>query len=296
MNRKFLSFVIISFGLSLWGCGQAVTPADQNNISEFNHIIGGEKVLPSSKFADRVLYLALGVKIQKTQNMISLSQTSQCTAFAIAPNIVLTAAHCVQKQLTEEIFVVLSNNPKQDHLDLNKWFQAEKIVIHSRYDETAKLINLADPIYDIAIIKLKKSLPEKHLSLIATQKNLSNPTRLTLAGYGLRTNEETDTSQLLGELFFISKEPESFSIDTDTILINQKDGHGICSGDSGSPAYVFDPIRNEHFVIGILSSYNCEVSPDGQKKVQKKCIGVARHSSIITSDITTWLHDMAIKL
>jgi V8-like Glu-specific endopeptidase len=290
--------VLFAFGLVACAKSDQILSngPDHGNFPQQN-ILGGEKVLPTSKFSSSVLFLSLGVKIEKSAKGISVSQKTQCTAFAISPKIILTAAHCVTGLRADEIYVVLGNNPMKVALDLTLWYEAEKVVSHSGYDPDAKLYDIKAPINDIAVIKLKNSLDQKHVSEIAEEKNL--PKNLTmkpdllLAGYGLRSNEDAkmNDGQHIGELHAITKKAELFSANDPTILIDQYDAKGICSGDSGSAAYIYDSVAKEHYVVGILNGYTWDVDPAAKAagKPHPKCVGTARYTSIITPEISHWL-------
>lgn len=291
-SKKLFNHLVILqlvFSLSfILGCADQSRKNYEESF-ETNQILGGEKVEASMQFADRVLYLAIGAKVQKTPGGgMTVSHTSQCTAFAISPTVIITAAHCVKDQKAEEVFVVLGTQPKKEKLNFNNWFQAASLITHPQYNSSIKIIDMKQASYDIAVIKLKKPLNAKHVSPIAKYENLSEHMGFTMLGYGLRDNADqlTDqqTKKALGELYFIVKTAEPFSENDFTILVDQKDGLGICSGDSGSPGYVYDSNTNKFYVAGILSGYAWT------EGVQKKCVGIARYSSIIQPEIIKWIN------
>ncbi|MGZ5279639.1 MAG: trypsin-like serine protease, partial [Pseudobdellovibrionaceae bacterium] len=100
------NFSLILFtGLLLGACAKSSHSAViQKSIeSSTQSVIGGDKVAGTSSVASKVLYLAYGVKIGKTPQSTTVGWGGHCTAAAISPRVILTAAHCVDKKDSKEI-------------------------------------------------------------------------------------------------------------------------------------------------------------------------------------------------
>ena len=134
---------------------------------------------------------------------------------------------------------------------------------------------------------------KNNISQLAKNENLSSTISFTMIGYGLRSANESLTAEqkkmLNGELFALTKKAESFTDQDPDIFIDQKDGQGICSGDSGGPGYVYDAQTDEFFVAGVLSGWAPSPAPQPIVVVNKNCTGIARYSNLMQNSIKEWI-------
>lgn len=309
-HKTFWLLPLVCFALNTIGCADSFQGSmynDEDVVSENTQILGGDAVNAKSKYSQKVLFLALGVKIIKTPN----SQTaavyrSHCTAVAISAKILLTAAHCVKNLTADETYLVLSTTPKKQNYDTNRWIKAQTIKVHENFSFKNQLRN-SENLYDIALIRLTKPIDSKHLSLLAATKELDvankNNADGIMIGYGLRNNNPEistfEKRENSADLFYVRKKLPLLNSNNSTFLIDQRDGVGICSGDSGGPLLTYDETKKDFIVIGILSGYSWLTTETDSVKpspIQKICLGDAVYSNITFDSYKKWINETALSL
>ncbi|KAM4757095.1 mast cell protease 1A-like [Cyanocitta cristata] len=132
-------------------------------------IIGGREVKPHSR-----PYMAY-LKIQ------TRSQTSSCGGFLIRPDAVLSAAHCVDKEGTMRVTVILGAHNISDRERSQQKIRVGQWVIHPNYHR----VSLKN---DIVLLKLKpKARINKYvqpLSLPRSNERVRVGTKCMVAGWG----------------------------------------------------------------------------------------------------------------
>lgn len=295
-------FVILVLGASnsFFGCAENRSQIYSDAIEESKHqeILNGFEVTDQNPISKKVLYLATGAKLLKTPNGgFKASQTGQCSASAISPQIILTAAHCLKAmnpkddQTTNSIYIVLGTKPWKSKFNPKFWFAAEKIVIHPKYK---KSITGGSP-DDLALIKLKSPLPTDYVTDLADAKDLQSSMAFIMAGFGLRNNmnglSDFEKLQNIGELFQTSKLITNYDPNNLTIEIDQRDQKGICTGDSGGPGLILNSVTKKYTTIGVLSAYrwteNEQQILDTQNKID--CLGYAVYTNVMNPEYYEWI-------
>ena len=196
--------------------------------------------------------------------------SNYCSGTLIAPNIVLTAAHCVSD--TEEI-------------PMNKLFNDGRIVVVVGSDVSDSIIYTATRLsvhpkfnfeffeHDLAILWLEHEVPTEYATPIPILENSevilshkSNHERFETVGYGI-DDDDVDGVRLrtegviydycyIGEKF-CTVDAYSISIPEGALLQNLEKG-GPCIGDSGGPLLV--DIDGQKHVMAVISygDANCE--------------------------------------
>lgn len=210
-------------------------------------IVGGvtaNESLPSYLTAlDRAAIQSHTVVILNTQTP---GVHSRCTGTLIAANVVLTAAHCVPKNLNN-IFVV----PSIYEFSVASRLKAVNSIVHEKYN-SFNVPQLNQPNWDIALIRFEGNLPPEYKPTVWMSSFTPNIDRfwLYVAGYGKSADKKDDT----GELRFsrVTIEQALFNINQSFLQGNQNNGEGICNGDSGGPAFI--KIQDRFYVLGITSA------------------------------------------
>jgi|SRR5579875_607104 hypothetical protein len=173
---------------------------------------------------------------------------SYCSASVIAPDIVLTAAHCVSSPSHTQVFY-----RGQDDLIL---FDVESLAIHPDYTPNLGERDLAS--IDLALLRLSRPLPPffKPVELTDSfQVKAGQPLRI--AGYGIASEVAREPPGLLrtGILSVIGPLSPLF------VKLKDPEGRGLggCTGDSGAPIFAIGSLRLVAVAIRAkgINGYSC---------------------------------------
>jgi secreted trypsin-like serine protease len=192
--------------------------------------------------------------------LVSLGQDEWlCTGTLIAPQLVVTAGHCVKDEYSDELatsVLVIAGAADIDNAEAGQVYEAARFVAHPRAlhgDETDDPTGLGAD-YDIAIVQTKSKVtqvtPVQVPAMATLDAVLPEGAELVIAGYGTRViDEKTGLSDQDGEHYvglqhFVRRSQSEFlagsSTDADT-----------CPGDSGGPAYLM--VNGEPLLVGATS-------------------------------------------
>lgn len=163
-----------------------------------------------------------------------------CTGTALAPDLVLTAAHCVTGKLTYSVKTFQTGQP----------VAVRGIAVHPQFNAASYAASRATA--DIALIKLAASLTDLVMPApLAPARRVAVGETLTIAGFGVTA---AGTARGLGlprmAKLAVTGKPGSLQIRlVDPATRNLRSGLGACTGDSGAP--VFDGTGAA--VIGVVS-------------------------------------------
>ena len=170
---------------------------------------------------------------------------SLCTGVAIAPDLVLTAAHCVQGKGKYRLVAFDGRRPAVKDV--------ATIVAHPQFS-----LNATSP--DIALLKL--ALPAGKLfpaPLSYRRAPAMVGDRFLVAGFGVAAQGERRTAGTLRAAVLVATDRPSSQLLSlvDPRKLGERAGLGVCNGDSGGP--VFD--LQDRSVVGIVSWSG---RPDGE--------------------------------
>ncbi|MGZ3793193.1 MAG: S1 family peptidase [Bdellovibrio sp.] len=209
---------------------------------ESNSIVGGTTVIKEDPTFKKILSFRT-YKDPKPTNKGDVSYISytvtQCTASAVAPKIILTAAHCISSD-PNSFAQVPVHLPEGGTVN----YKAVKTVIHPDYNDSNQ-----KP--DLALVLLEAELPADIEILELPQKSEDlNLLSISAAGFGRISGKQSVPGQV-----GIPRKTELMVLDyftsTPNFHVDQSQGKGICQGDSGGPAMI---TKNEKtYVVGVAS-------------------------------------------
>lgn len=223
--KIYFLFYILASQLVLMSCSpepkntsEQDTPSDLTDLDSTEElIIGGRLVTKKNEIA------------ATTISLIDTRQGTLCTATLLSEDIAITAAHCLDGN-TEDLQISFGTK--------------------AMGSETREIINKAisprwenhqnDPINtgDIALIQFEGGLPKKSTpaTLLKPQHKLSNGEIVTLAGFGLST-QDPDSA---GRLRSVDVKIANTNFSQTEVSLDQTNKKGACHGDSGGPAFIQD--------------------------------------------------------
>lgn len=229
MMRKLL---IISF-VFLAACQENSQTHDLGlqNPSAPQGIVGGMAVPAKDRLARMVFSLVSnfpeGTGVNASGAMTELTAMGyQCTASALTSRLVVTAAHCVEnKDLVHHLELTDAEGNKITN-------KVAEFKVHPQY--------ATDDRADLALLLLEEDLPEGTLYPNFPEGGEYLDLRELIAvGYGRVTGEKLREGKA-GILRWGLMDAKSYNPSEPVFHIDQTVGRGICSGDSGGPAYVQD--------------------------------------------------------
>lgn len=178
--------------------------------------------------------------------MILGSYGTVCTATAIARDLLLTAAHCVQPGAD---YKLMANKPgeKPQLTDL------ARIERNPQFDLKRLFAHLATA--DVALLKLAEPLPARvpAARLAGDAETVAIGDTLVVEGYGVTTRGDDRLDGILRAApLAVTGHPSSLEVRLfDPATMGLRPGLGACTGDSGAP--VFRDGKNGPVIIGLVS-------------------------------------------
>lgn len=242
--------VLLPFVLGLAACSSA---SDSSEKPKFNQqgtciseeslegIVGGQKVGKYDADSNRVVML-----LSESADGIQL-----CTAAPIAPDVLLTAAHCVvdtDSNSKIKAFATTSATCESGFNRVTQGIDADAVVFHENYRSVEKS-DLKGVKSDIALVFLKSSLPAQYPVYKIADSQRATDSSLYLFGFGTINM----TKKSAGVLRKTEVRRGRFEINRDLqeVAIDQTYGQGVCTGDSGGPGLI--RVDGEYQILGVNS-------------------------------------------
>jgi S1-C subfamily serine protease len=169
--------------------------------------------------------------------VIIVGARNLCTGVAIAPDLVLTAAHCVPSAGKYRLVTFEGRRPEVKDV--------ASVAAHPQFSPRADAP-------DLALVKL--AAPVANLTPVALSERRVPPSvgdRFIVAGFGVGVQGDRKTAGKLRAVTLVATDRPSsqqFSL-IDPQKLGEAAGFGVCNGDSGGP--VFD--ERDRALVGIVS-------------------------------------------
>jgi len=214
----------------------ACAPADMNGSfvqpDSQDNIVGGEPVGRLS---------AIG---RSTVGIYESKIGYICTGTLVAKNIVLTAAHCVDPK-AKDLRIIFAADMKGVAKERTR--KVTNAIVHEKY--TDKVV--AQEMFDIALLKFEGEpvIGYTPAKILFDSSAVYSGMKTIVAGYGL--NRTAIVQGGAGTLRTTNLEVDNANYSNTEALLGQSTSRGICSGDSGGPAYL--QVNGELQVWGVAS-------------------------------------------
>lgn len=185
-------------------------------------------------------------------SIVALTDTesgrSFCTGTLIAPDLVLTAAHCIKNTLSNPgTLQVTYGHDEPAHAPDTSRHSVFSLSVHPQYNE---YVGPGLPWNDVGLVLLQEPIEDAVvapvLEIYEADSNVVPGRAVIIAGYG-RTDVNTNESGLLTAGITLIMKRSGFEMQ----LGAEKDEANACHGDSGGPAYI--QVDNVRYVTGITS-------------------------------------------
>lgn len=225
-------------------------------------IVGGTEVAADDPIAHSVV--AIFIQLSYGEGM--------CTGSIIAPNLIVTAAHCASDDTgaplpLSSLTVAYGLNVRNDTGTGVGWpgtrapIQSSAVNTIWVYQGYPSQMNNPVDEGDVALIRIEGTVPSGYVpvQMLDNADELKAGGTVTLAGYGITDASSQTGGGILREVSGIRiVNPD---LGKTEVVLDQSQGHGACHGDSGGPGYITD--SSGHLVLwGLTDRGYPDGSPD----------------------------------
>lgn len=225
--------------LNLIACSEQRAPmqgeVSDHDLKKSTKIVGGEDVDPSDEHVEFVVMI---------MGKYETGEPYVCTGTLIDYDLVLTAAHCIGMKDTMQI--TFGESPVHDGpVQVNT---VKETLKHDRFNKTEEIRN------DIGLIQMNDAAPENFEPAILpwkSKKSIHRSKDFNVYGFGVTSGIVRDgklNTKTVGVMRTTSLTADRESEKSDVFYAKQTQGKGICSGDSGGPAFM-----EKNILIGVIS-------------------------------------------
>ncbi len=196
-----------------------------------SHAIVGSRSAPSEAVA-RAVVTVIG------------SRGNVCTGALIAPNIVLTAGHCITAGTSYRVIDSSTQPPRL--------LSAQKVAAHPQFNMKTMLAHRATA--DVALLQLPSPVPNKTPATFSAPRIPIQPgTQFTVAGVGVTASGgDAGIGTIRAAALTVTGNPGTLQMRlVDPLTLNKRAGVGACTGDSGAP--VFEDQNGMSVIVGVVS-------------------------------------------
>lgn len=182
-------------------------------------MVGGAREIPDPKSQPEVMFVG--------------SRGTFCTGVLVAPDLVLTAAHCVHAGADYKL-VELDAEKKPIIKDTVGFAH------HPQFNLKTLLAHRATA--DVALLKLAAPLSAKPVTLLPPRPRVAPGERFVVRGYGTGISNDADAktaATLRSASLVATGQPGNLQLRlVDARTGGTREGQGACTGDSGAPVYL----------------------------------------------------------
>jgi secreted trypsin-like serine protease len=207
--------------------------------------------------------------------MIEGARGNLCTGTALAPDLVLTAGHCVAPRSTYRVVI-----------DAPPGMTIHSIAVHPHYSPNDYASGRVTA--DVALIKLERPLPAEVVpAALAPSTKVKPGDRFVVAGFGVTfANSDGGVGVPRQATLVATGRPGNLQIRLiDPTTRDSRAGLGACTGDSGGPVFVERSGR--YAVIGVVSWSTGPAGSEG-------CGGLTGVTPLLL--YRSWIVDMARRM
>lgn len=181
--------------------------------------------------------------IARSVVLIVGSRGNSCTGVALAPNLVLTAAHCVLPGA--EYKIVEFDSARQPLLR-----DVTSVTAHPKFDLQTMLAHRATA--DVALLRLAAPLASVEPATLGPVLTVTPGDAFTVAGMGVTVRGDGKSGGTIRAAALVATgKPGNLQIRLlDPTTRGEKPGLGACTGDSGAPVFA---MNGAPAVIGVVS-------------------------------------------
>ena len=275
MRRSEVGTVLLALGMAAVGCGTSAEVAGDADPTErgVSAIINGT---------------ASGVEHDSVV-LISIAGQGGCTGTLVAPNLVLTARHCVTQ--TDGGAICKVDGTAYQGGELYSDFPASSLYVYTGQLASAvassptkaaargkQIIAEDTDVYcdkDVAFLLLDRKITTMPIAPMRLGEGAREGEKITAVGWGLTEDGTTPTKRLMRENILVhavgpvAYDSSDIGLGASEFLI----GEGICSGDSGGPAFA-----STGAVVGVVSrGGNGEKGGGADSCVGRDTLGIYTH-------------------
>lgn len=188
---------------------------------------------------------AAGNGIGRSVVTIVGSRGNFCSGALIAPDIVLSAAHCVSPGATYKIVTY-------DAQHQPKLLDVRRVATHPQFNVQGIMAHRASA--DVALLQLAEPMAAKPpAQLGAPAEPIASGARFTVAGIGVtKRGDGKSGGTVRAATLTATGRPGTLQIRlVDPASNNAREGLGACTGDSGAP--VFEEQGGRNVIVGVVS-------------------------------------------
>ena len=181
--------------------------------------------------------------IARSVVLIVGSRGNSCSGVALAPDLILTAAHCVLPGA--EYKIVEFDAARQPQLR-----DVARVTAHPKFD--AKALQAHRATADVALLQLAAPLASVAPATLAPPLTVAPGDALTVAGYGVSIRGDGKTGGTVRAAALIATgKPGTLQIRlVDPATKGERAGLGACTGDSGAPVFTTNGVAA---LVGVVS-------------------------------------------